>query len=477
VQRKQEELREARQARAEGKIYTQQKGWFFYILDEEALELMQETTSSMEETKEKERVVANREYYDLLKVSTNATSVELKKAYYREARLCHPDKNPDDEEAHQKFQKLGQAYQTLSDPQRRAAYDKEGTEPEEMPELDAFVFFNVMFGSALVEPYIGELWIASTADSVMNENLEDLEDESLSEEERTEKMRQQYMESLAKQEIKQRKRQVQCAQFLRQRVQPYFEDADAFRQSCRDEATKIAAGPYGALYCMTIGFALEVAADEYLGFETTFLGLGGHVARTRKNASGFASGMKLLGAGIRAASAGVRTMKEAEELQAKAEEGREIGEQDAQQLEQAMNGTLPAFLELAWAVNKRDIQSTLKAVCKKLFDDAGVPKEFRLERAQAVKILGREFQVVGKQAMVMSRSMNHFDAEDIKARLAVATMTTMAKAQGQEVTEEDQELMVKQAKMEMAGGMSPDVVGEGREGTSEGDGMGASEDL
>jgi len=50
------------------------------------------------------------------------------------------------------------------------------------------------------------------------------------------------------------------------------------------------------------------------------------------------------------------------------------------------------------------------------------------------------------------KGVNKTDAEDIKARVAVATMATMAKAQGQEMTTEDQEQMMKQAKEQMAAG-------------------------
>ncbi|KAF7327437.1 DNAj-like protein subfamily a member 2-like protein [Mycena kentingensis (nom. inval.)] len=66
------------------------------------------------------------ELYDILGISPNATEDEIKKAYRKKAREQHPDKNINDPEASQKFQELGAAYETLSDPQLRAVYDEAG---------------------------------------------------------------------------------------------------------------------------------------------------------------------------------------------------------------------------------------------------------------------------------------------------------------------------------------------------------------
>ena len=160
--------------------------------------------------------------------------------------------------------------------------------------------------------------------------------------------------------------------------------------------------------------------------------------------------MKLIGAGIKALGAGSRAMVEAENLQKKAEEtGEELDASAAAEMAEALDDSLPTFLAFAWALNKKDIQSTLKAVCKKLFDDSSGEdntKELRLKRAEAVKILGREFLLIGKQAKKSKPSSNEVDADDIKARVEVATRTTMAKAQGQELSEEDPEEMIRMAK-------------------------------
>lgn len=68
--------------------------------------------------------VKDSEFYDLLNVQPSASSSDIKKAYYKVARVWHPDKNPGDDTAAAKFQAIGQAYQTLSNDQLRAAYDR-----------------------------------------------------------------------------------------------------------------------------------------------------------------------------------------------------------------------------------------------------------------------------------------------------------------------------------------------------------------
>ena len=67
-----------------------------------------------------------RDYYEVLGIQKNASEDEIKKAYRTMAKKYHPDLNPNDKEAEAKFKELGEAYEVLSDPDKRARYDQFG---------------------------------------------------------------------------------------------------------------------------------------------------------------------------------------------------------------------------------------------------------------------------------------------------------------------------------------------------------------
>lgn len=70
--------------------------------------------------------MAKRDYYEILGVDRNATAEEIKKAYRKVALKYHPDKNPGDKEAEEKFKEAAEAYEVLSDENKRAQYDRFG---------------------------------------------------------------------------------------------------------------------------------------------------------------------------------------------------------------------------------------------------------------------------------------------------------------------------------------------------------------
>ncbi|KAJ6953170.1 hypothetical protein NC652_005001 [Populus alba x Populus x berolinensis] len=153
-------------------------------------------------------MVKETEYYDVLGVSPTATEAEIKKAYYIKARQVHPDKNPNDPLAALNFQVLGEAYQVLSDPAQRQAYDangKSGISTEAIIEPAAI--FAMLFGSELFEAYIGQLAMASMASLDIFTEGEQLDTKKLQE-----KMR-----------VVQREREEKLAEILKDRLNQYVQ--------------------------------------------------------------------------------------------------------------------------------------------------------------------------------------------------------------------------------------------------------------
>ena len=70
--------------------------------------------------------MSKRDYYEVLGVDRGSGDDEIKKAYRKQALKFHPDKNPGDKAAEDRFKEVGEAYEALSDPQKRAAYDQYG---------------------------------------------------------------------------------------------------------------------------------------------------------------------------------------------------------------------------------------------------------------------------------------------------------------------------------------------------------------
>lgn len=124
-------------------------------------------------------MVVDTTYYDALGVPPTATEIEIKKAYRKLAVKLHPDKNPDDPTANEKFQAVGEAYQVLSEPELRKQYDKlgkEGAKPDSGFE-DPAEFFTMIFGGEAFQDWIGEISMMKDLTKSMEITTQEMEEE------------------------------------------------------------------------------------------------------------------------------------------------------------------------------------------------------------------------------------------------------------------------------------------------------------
>lgn len=124
-------------------------------------------------------MVVDTAYYDALGVAPNASEIEIKKAYRKLAIKLHPDKNPDDPTAHEKFQSIGEAYQVLSEPELRKQYDqlgKEGAKPDS-GFVDPSEFFTMIFGGEAFVDWIGEISMMKDLTKSMEITTQEMEAE------------------------------------------------------------------------------------------------------------------------------------------------------------------------------------------------------------------------------------------------------------------------------------------------------------
>jgi molecular chaperone DnaJ len=102
--------------------------------------------------------MSKRDFYEILGVSKNATKDEIKKAYRKQALKFHPDKNPGDKSSEEKFKEAAEAYEVLSNDEKRSRYDRfghaglggagNGYSGQNMTMEDIFSSFGDIFGDA-----------------------------------------------------------------------------------------------------------------------------------------------------------------------------------------------------------------------------------------------------------------------------------------------------------------------------------------
>ena len=353
--------------------------------------------------------VKSTEFYDVLGLHPSCSESEIKRAYYLAARKAHPDKNPDDPEASQKFQRVGEAYQVLSDSALRAKYDSRGKEGlGEHAFVDASAFFAAIFGSDQMEGLVGRLQLATMATA----GAELRRDE-------TRLLQERRVGRLA----------IKLAAIL-----DGFDPSDpaAFEARSRSLRDALASASYGVPMLKLIGFVYEKQAFEFandpvgglgtwadLGMRSTAARLEQMRGRVHSQVSAAQAGWRAFQAfrmGEAEAAAAEKSKEkekgargdhaaDAAEAAERGDDGEAAGSSDGAAAAAAAEAArakrqqeaMPHVVEALWNASALDIERTIRSVCFKVLHDFSVDAKKRAARAEALARLGKTFQAADSE--------------------------------------------------------------------------------
>ncbi|KAI8894071.1 X-domain of DnaJ-containing-domain-containing protein [Globomyces pollinis-pini] len=373
----------------------------------------QQQNTNQRQSQNQPQTSTNRAYYDLLNVQPDASPAVIKKAYYTKAMKYHPDKNLDDPEAEEKFKAVSEAYQVLSDPQRRAFYDKHGTAvSSDASFVDPEQFFKQQFGGEKFVSIIGEISIARDFKDAMFSSDPKEASKPISTAERI-KQREMRVKDLVTHLVNKLALYTDAFPNWTKDSPPIgttmehlaTEALNSFRIIAQVEVEQLKNESYGVELLHAIGYTYVLKSDQYYAIIDALDG--SMFRRAWGFGSRFATGFREKAHII---SETVGTVKTAFDLQSsfsKLQQMENRGEGDVDDGQSVQKELTPEERELKakleseaaskgmealWRGSKLEVEAVLREVCDTVLGDEETSLELRKRRVVALRVLGEVYQ-------------------------------------------------------------------------------------
>ncbi|KYQ88615.1 DNAJ heat shock N-terminal domain-containing protein [Tieghemostelium lacteum] len=294
------------------------------------------------------------DYYELLGVSKTATTNEITKAYYKLAKEYHPDKNRNDAYAEEMFKKVSEAYQVLTDPEKRERYDKYGMNAMDETMIDPVELFRMLFGGGMFQDYFGDLSFYDAFSSMgQQEEMDPNKPPQL---------------DMSKMDEKRKERVNYLAKKLEILIEPFIQGNEKeFESMIVEKAKEMANAPGGAELLELIGYVYLQEAKQH-----SIFGFFHEISEKGHKAKEIFS-----------------TISSAAKIQ------RSFTNEDptTATIPQQEN-MIKEGLKLIWKLGRLDIDSVIRDVCERVLDKKA---DRRKRKVEAVKILGKVFERIGKE--------------------------------------------------------------------------------
>ena len=303
----------------------------------------------------------------MLQVATDASPGDIRKAYFRLARLYHPDKNPGDETAEQRFKEVSEAYQILSDAEKRQFYDQHGKAGSIAKEQGHFIdpkeLFQMLFGGGKFKDIFGEI-------SMLEAMEIDTSDPAA-----VERFHQQ-----------QRERCPPLARSLVAKLEPFVQGQTAqFRQQTTQEVLNLMDSPGGLQLVHLTGYVYLQESRKHSG---AFLGFDGFLAGIQEKGHSLSVKFSLASSAVKASMAVERL-----------ESGKSLSEEEDQRI--AAEEGLAAL----WKVGKLEVEGTLREVCTLICNDPEASKTTRKRRCEGLKVMGTIYKTMATEQIKINKKL------------------------------------------------------------------------